>query len=67
MPDGRVQDIVLANVDGDGAYLAVSLTESRGGQVLRAAITAFARHGNAATRTDKIAPLVPNSIVVQQI
>jgi hypothetical protein len=35
LADGRVQDIVLANADGDGANVAVRLTESRGGQVLR--------------------------------
>jgi hypothetical protein len=42
LTDGRTQDIKISNLDGDGQHIAVSLIESRGGQVLRTEQTSTA-------------------------
>jgi len=48
LTDGRVQDIKLRNFDGDGKNIAVDLTESRDGKVIRTESTTVAETADAA-------------------
>jgi len=48
LTDGRVQEIKLRNFDGDGKNIAVDLTESRDGKVIRTESTTAAKTADGA-------------------